>query len=64
MTTIFKLRNNLPTLEGRTLRIGTEVAVTEEVSTGRHNTLTRVIVVANARYHVREEDLGYAQGEP
>jgi hypothetical protein len=64
MATILKLKNILPTLEGRTLRVGTEVAVTDESATGRHNTLIRVIIVADARYHVREEDLAYAQGEP
>ena len=64
MTTILKLKNILSTQEGRTLPVGTEVAVTEELATGWHNTLTRVILVADARYHVREEDLAYARGEP
>ena len=64
MTTILKLKNILPTLEGRTLPVGTEVAVTEELATSRHNLRIRVILVADVRYHVREEDLAYARGEP
>lgn len=64
MATILKLKNILPTLEGRTLRVGTEVAVTDELATGRHNTVMRVVLVEDARYHVREEDLAYALGEP
>ena len=44
--------------------VGTEVAVTDEFATGLRNAWTRVILVADARYHVREEDLAYARGEP
>ena len=64
MTTILKLKNILSTQEGRTLPVGPEVAVTDEFATGLHNAWTRVILVADARYHVREEDLAYARGEP
>ncbi len=67
MTTILKLKNILSTQEGRTLPVGTEVAVTDEFAThtsGLRNAWIRVIVVANARYHVREEDLAFARGEP
>jgi len=64
MTTILKLKNILPTHEGRTLPVGTEVVVTDEWATGWNNARTRVILVANARLHVRQEDLAYAQGEP
>jgi hypothetical protein len=64
MTTILKLKNILSTQEGRTLHVGTEVAVTDEFATSLHNAWTRVILVADARYHVREEDLAYARGEP
>jgi hypothetical protein len=64
MTTILKLKNILPTQEGRTLPVGTEVVVTDEWATGWNNARTRVILVANARLHVRQEDLAYAQGEP
>ena len=64
MTTILKLKNILSTQEGRTLPVGTEVGVTDEFATGLRNAWTRVILVADARYHVREEDLAYARGEP
>jgi len=64
MTTILKLKNILPTQEGRTLPVGTEVAVTDEWATGWNNARTRVILVADARLHVRQEDLAYAQEEP
>ena len=64
MATILKLKRILPTQEGRTLPVGTEVAVTDELATGPHNARTRVILVADARLHVRQEDLVYAQGEP
>jgi hypothetical protein len=63
MATTLKLKNILPTQEGRTLPVGTEVAVTDELASLR-NARTRVILGADARYHVREEDLAYAQGEP
>ena len=62
--TILKLKNMLSTQEGRTLPVGTEVAVTDELATGLHDARARVIFVADARYRVREEDLAYAQGEP
>jgi hypothetical protein len=64
MTTHGKLKANLATQEGRTLRVGTEVAVTDEFSTGWNNVRLRVILVEDMRYHVREEDLAYAWGEP
>jgi hypothetical protein len=64
MTTILKLKNILPTQEGRTLPVGTEVAVTDELAAGLHNARARVILVADARYHVLDEDLAYARGEP
>jgi len=64
MATTLKLKSILPTQEGRTLPVGTEVAVTDELATSLRNARTRVILVADARYHVREEDLAYAQGEP
>ena len=64
MTTILKLKNILSTQEGRTLPVGTEGAGTDEFAAGLHNAWTRIILVADARYHVREEDLAYARGEP
>ncbi len=64
MTAIRKLKFILPTQEGRTLPVGTEVAVTEEFVTGWHNVRFLVILVGEARYHVRDEDLAYACGEP
>lgn len=54
MATILKLKNILPTQEGRTLPAGTEVAITDELVTGLHNARARVILVADARYRVRE----------
>jgi hypothetical protein len=64
VNTILKLKNILSTQEGRTLRVGTEVAVTDELATSRYQLRPRVILVDGARYHVREEDLAFAQGEP
>jgi hypothetical protein len=64
MSTTRQLKANLATQEGRTLRVGTQVAVTEEFSTGWNNARFRIILVADARYRVREEDLAYAWGEP
>lgn len=58
-----KLSANLPTQEGRTLRIGTEVAVTDEFSATWNNARFRVILIAEIKYHVREEDLAFAWGE-
>lgn len=63
VATILKLKNILRTLEGRTLRVGTEVTVEDESATGRDNIMTRFILVADAPYHIRE-DLAYSQGEP
>jgi hypothetical protein len=63
MSTMCKLNRILPTREGVTLRVGTEVAVTDEISTGLKGVRFRLIFVADARYHVREEDLAYACGE-
>jgi hypothetical protein len=63
MNTIRKLKSILPTLEGRTLPVGTEVAVSDEFATGWQNARFRIILVGDARYHVREEDLAYASGE-
>jgi len=60
MITTRKLKANLVTREGRTLRIGTEVAVTDEFSTAWNNARFRVVLVGDARYHVREEDLASA----
>jgi hypothetical protein len=53
----------LPTQEGRTLPVGTEVTVTDELATGLRSPRTRVILVAEGRYHVREEDLAYGCGK-
>jgi hypothetical protein len=64
MAPIRKLIANLPTQEGRTLRVGTEVAVTDEFTAGWNNVPFRVILVADVRYHVREADLAFAWGEP
>jgi hypothetical protein len=63
MAPIRKLKANLPTQEGRTLRVGTEVAVTDEFTTGWNKAPVRVILVTDVRYHVREEDLVFAWGE-
>lgn len=63
MATIRKLVGMLPTREGITLRVGTEVAVTDEFAAGWQNVRFCVILVADARYLVREEDLIYACGE-
>src|ERR1039458_6852472 len=43
MTTILKLKNILATQEGRTLPVGTEVAVTDEFATGLRNAWIRVV---------------------
>ena len=64
MTTFLKLKSILPTQEGLTLRVGTVVAVTDEWGIAWNKVRTRVILVADARYHVRNEDLVYACGEP
>jgi hypothetical protein len=64
MAPIPKRMANLPTQEGRTLRVGTEVAVTDEFTAGWNNAPFRVILVAAVRYHVREADLAFAWGEP
>ena len=63
MATTHKLKGMLPTREGVTLRVGTDVAVTGEFTPGRQNVRFCLILVADARYHVREEDLAYACGE-
>ena len=63
MAPIRKLTANLPTQEGRTLRVGTDVAVTDEFNAARNNTQLRVVLVADVRYHVREADLEFAWGE-
>jgi hypothetical protein len=63
MTTTLKLKNILSTQEGRTLPVGTEVAITDEFA-GLRNAWIRVILVADARHHVRVEDLAHARGEP
>jgi len=64
MPTTRKLKGILPTQEGRALPVGTEVVVGDEFTIGWHGARVRVILVADARYHVREEDLAYAWGEP
>lgn len=64
MIKTLKLKANLATQEGRTLRIGTEVAVTDEFVTGWSNVRLRVSLVGDARYRVREEDLAYSWSEP
>jgi hypothetical protein len=63
MAVIRKLKANLPTQEGRTLRVGTEVALTDEFSTLWSQAQFRVVLIGEARYHVKEEDLTYAWGD-
>jgi hypothetical protein len=62
MTGIRKLKFMLPTQEGRTLSAGTEVATTDQSVTGWHKVRFLVVLVGEARCHVREEDLAYAWG--
>jgi hypothetical protein len=63
MAPIRKLKANLPTQEGRTLRVGMDVAVTDEFTRLWSDAQFRVILIGEARYHVREEDLTYAWGD-
>jgi hypothetical protein len=64
MAPVCKLKANLPTQEGRTLIVGTEVAVTDEFARAWNDVRLRIILVGEARYRVREEDLAYAWGGP
>lgn len=63
MAPVSKLKANLPTQEGRTLIVGTEVTVTNEFSPAWNDVRFRIILVGAARYRVREEDLAYAWAE-
>jgi hypothetical protein len=63
VTRIRKLMGMLPTREGLTLRVGTQVDVTDEYVAGWQNMRFRVVLVSDARYHVRAEDLAYACGD-